>query len=373
MKKVIAAGHICLDITPIFPCDNVSKIGDVLKPGRLISIREAEVHTGGCVANTGLAMKLLGADVSLVSKIGKDVFGDMVLNILREHHAEEDMVVVEEDSTSYSIVLAVPGVDRMFLHNSGANDSFTIEDIPEEILRDAALLHFGYPPLMKQMYQNNGAELVRLMRNMKERGIATSLDMTSVDPGSPAGKAEWKVILKNVLPYIDFFEPSIEELCYMLDPGRYVRWQKQAADGDITEVPELEEGVKALADQCMELGVKVLLIKCGARGIYYRTAGKSELDRIGKDVELDSFAWADKEGFEKSYVPEKVLSGTGAGDVSIAAFLTSLLGGYSTEECVQFATAAGACCVAAYDALSGLKPLSELKEMIQAGWKKSSF
>ena len=69
-KKVIAAGHICLDITPVFDQGKkAANIGDLLKPGQLIHMQEADVHTGGSVANTGLAMKILGADVSLMGKI----------------------------------------------------------------------------------------------------------------------------------------------------------------------------------------------------------------------------------------------------------------------------------------------------------------
>ena len=67
-----------------------------------------------------------------------------------------------------------------------------------------------------------------------------------------------------------------------------------------------------------------------------------------------------------------MLSGTGAGDTSIAAFLTSMLEGDSMEECMHLAAAAGASCVAAYDALSGLKPLDELRKKIASGWKKAN-
>ena len=63
-KKVIAAGHICLDITPVFPDAKTGRLEDVLSPGKLVEMKEADVHTGGSVANTGLAMKLLGADVT---------------------------------------------------------------------------------------------------------------------------------------------------------------------------------------------------------------------------------------------------------------------------------------------------------------------
>ena len=81
-KKVISAGHICIDITPVFPDKKITNIGDVLKPGKLIQMGKAEVSTGGSVSNTGLGMKLLGADVTLMGKIGCDEFGDMICGIL---------------------------------------------------------------------------------------------------------------------------------------------------------------------------------------------------------------------------------------------------------------------------------------------------
>lgn len=64
------------------------------------------------------------------------------------------------------------------------------------------------------------------------------------------------------------------------------------------------------------------------------------------------------------------MSGTGAGDTSIAAFLTAMLGGYTIEECMQLSTATGASCVTEYDALSGLKSFSELQKKIEEGWVK---
>ena len=81
--------------------------------------------------------------------------------------------------------------------------------------------------------------------------------------------------------------------------------------------------------------------------------------------------WADQEHFEKSYRPERVLSGTGAGDTSIAAFLCAVLEGCPWQECLQLAAGTGASCVAAYDALSGLKSFDELRKKIAAGWEKA--
>lgn len=369
-KKVIAAGHICLDITPVFPGMEVEHLEDVLSPGKLIQMKEADVHTGGSVANTGLAMKILGADVTLMGKIGNDAFGEMILNILKQYNADSGMLISDKLSTSYTVVIAVPGIDRIFLHNPGANNAFMTSDIPEETLKDVSLFHFGYPPLMKSMYENDGAELVKLMKRMKSANIATSLDMASVDAASEAGQADWEKILSQVLPHVDFFVPSVEELCFMLDRKRFEEWQQRAGGGDITEFLNVETDVRPLAEKCMRLGTKILLIKCGAPGIYYRTADMEALQEIGGNFALNPEAWADKEGFESSYVPEKLVSGTGAGDTSIAAFLTAALEGCSPEESLQLAAASGASCVASYDALSGLKTFDELREKIRQGWRK---
>ena len=56
-----------------------------------------------------------------------------------------------------------------------------------------------------------------------------------------------------------------------------------------------------------------------------------------------------------------------------AAFLTAVLEGYSLEDTMHLATATGASCVEAYDALSGLKSFEELEKKIKAGWKKNNF
>lgn len=369
-KKVIAAGHICLDITPIFISGKVSNLSDLLAPGKLIQMGNVDVHTGGSVANTGLAMKLLGANVSLMGKVGQDAFGEIVLNILKKYDAQDGMIVSDKESTSYSVVLAIPGIDRIFLHNPGANNSFHPSDIPTDALEEAAMFHFGYPPLMASMYKDEGTLLVEMMKRVKAAGTATSLDMAAIDADSEAGKSDWNSILKKVLPYIDFFIPSVEELCYMLDKARFYEWKERAAGKDVTEVLNVDKDVRPLAEQCMAYGAKILMIKCGALGLYYQSASKEILQNIGRNAELDIDCLANKEGFETSFIPDAVLSGTGAGDTSIAAFLTAMLDGYSLEEGVRLAAATGASCVAAYDALSGLKSFEELKQKIAMGWRK---
>lgn len=368
--KIIAAGHICIDITPVFPSETrYGSIGDLLEPGKLIHMEPADVHTGGSVANTGLALKILGADVQLMGKVGDDAFGSMIRDILAGYGAG-GLIVDSQSSSSYSVVLAVPGVDRIFLHNPGANDTFSGADIPDEALKDAVLFHFGYPPLMKRMYEDGGRELVAMFRRMKALGIATSLDLAAVDPNSAAGRAAWETILANVLPYTDFFVPSFEELCFMLDREKYDRIS--ALGGDMTAALDMEADVKPLAERCIDLGCRVVLIKCGTSGMYYRTADRSAVAQMGSRLLLDHRLWAEKEGIQPCFRADRVRSGTGAGDTSIAAFLAAVLRGKTPDLCVALAAAEGACAVTAYDALSGLKSLEELESRISAGWETIS-
>ena len=370
-KKVIVAGHICLDITPVFAGRAAERVEQILSPGKLIQVGNADVHTGGAVANTGLAMKLLGNDVALMGKIGTDAFGSLVQNVLDEYGAGEGMICDEAASTSYSVVLAMPGIDRIFLHHSGANDTFVAEDMDFQRIGEAALFHFGYPTLMRSMYESDGARLVQLMQRVQAAGAATSLDLAAVDPKSDAGKADWDEILKRTLPYVDFFVPSIEELCFMIDRERFEQLQIRAGGGDITDVLDVEHDVKPLAEKCMAYGCKVILLKCGAKGMYLQTAEGKKLEQISSRIGLDASVWAEQAIFERSYVPERILSGTGAGDTSIAAFLTAMLEGEHPQMCLHLAAATGASCVAAYDALSGLKPLNELRQKIEKGWEKT--
>ncbi len=366
-KKVIAAGHCCLDITPVFPhgrrCGAVSEI---LVPGKLIQMDPASVSSGGCVSNTGLALKLLGNDVTLMGKVGDDDFGAMLAQIYARYGAE-GLLVDPDSATSYSVVLAVPGIDRMFLHCPGANNSFSNADIPDGPLEDAVLFHFGYPTLMKKMYEENGKEMAAIFKRVKSKGIATSLDLTSVDPNSEAGQLDWVTILKNVLPYVDFFVPSFEEICFMLDRPLYERLLSERAD--MTAGMVFDHEVKPLADKLIAMGCKTVLIKCGISGMYYRTASRNVMAGTGERIGLDLDAWSEKEGVQPCFKADIVRSGTGAGDTSIAAFLTAALDGEKIEDCVAIAAAEGACCVTSYDALGGLKSIEEIKARIAAGWE----
>lgn len=369
-KTIIAAGHICLDITPIFPGEKVNKLNEVLAPGKLINMEGISIHTGGSTANTGLGLKFLGADVRIMAKIGCDVLGNMVEQILKMHGVTEGLIRDEKSSTSYSVVLAVPGVDRIFLHDSGANDRYFATDIQNADFDSVDLFHFGYPPLMKSIYQNDGEELLKVLKLVKGKQIPISMDMAAVDPKSESGNVNWEKILERTLPYVDVFLPSIEEIMFMLDKEKYRDIILRAGERDVTEVLDIESDVKPFGEKLLAMGAKIVLLKCGRAGIYLATASEKNLEELKSVTGLNKSVWSNVRIFEKCFKPDKICSGTGAGDTCIAAFLMAFLTGETPQSSVQIAAAEGASCVEAYDALGGLRTLPELKKKIANGWEK---
>lgn len=365
--KFISAGYVSLDITPTFP-NNKCSSKDLFRPGALAEIQRATIAVGGSVSNTGLALHKFGADTTLIAKIGHDDFGTMIVERYKKVGVNPQFVVSEQDETGYTIAIAPPGHDRTFLADPGANNTMVASDIPDETLQKASFFHFGYPTLMKRFYQNNGRETIALYRRAKKYGLVTSLDLTVVDKESMAAKENWPVIFQKLLPYVDFFTPSFEEICMLIMPSHYHTLLERAAGDDICRHLSLSEDVRPLADALLSLGCKAVLIKCGASGIYLRTADQDVMNQLNGTFNADG--WGNQDYFADSFKPYRIVSGTGAGDTAIAAFLYSVAEGYSPKECVDNAAGTGAMNITECDSLSGLLPIADLMKKIRSGWER---
>ena len=129
---IVVAGHTCIDIIPTFEPSQASPGGEqahletFLIPGKLVNVGAAVLSTGGAVSNTGLALHRLGIAVRLVGKLGDDLFGQAILQLFRKNDERlaEGMIIAPGDASSYTVVINPPGVDRVFLHCPGANDSW---------------------------------------------------------------------------------------------------------------------------------------------------------------------------------------------------------------------------------------------------------
>lgn len=105
---VCVAGHICLDIIPSINSREIAP-ATFYTPGSLVQVDRATLSLGGAVANTGFALHRLGANVRAIGKVGNDLLGRTVPDLLRDYDPSfpQQMLVAPDEGTSYSIVLSL--------------------------------------------------------------------------------------------------------------------------------------------------------------------------------------------------------------------------------------------------------------------------
>ncbi len=361
----VVAGYLGVDIAPGFPAGRPAiPAAELFRPGKLIETAGLTFSLGGVVANTGLAMKRFGQRVELMGCVGCDSLGDIVLAELKRHQAARGIRKSRRAGTAYGIVVAPPGMDRIFFEDPGYNAVFTAKDIDFKTVAQSRLFHFGYPPLMQKLWAADGAELRQLFQQVRRLGVATSLDLTLPDSASPAGKANWRKILAGTLPFVDIFVPSIEEILFMLEPEQYTRILAQAADRDMVEVIP-QELCESLAARVLATGVKVVMIKAGHRGAYIQTGDIAKLNSTTA-LKLPAANWSQRKLWVQPFPadPRRIQNACGAGDCAIAGFLTAVLQGVEIEKAAQYAMLAGRDNLYGRDAFSGLSDWKEMTRLI---------
>jgi sugar/nucleoside kinase (ribokinase family) len=320
---IVVAGHACLDITPAFPPH-----ATIPGPGKLTAVGMASISTGGAVPNVGLALHKLGAPVRMVALVADDLFGAGLRGQLDSSGADLRLHVRMGKPTSYSIVLTPDGVDRSFVHCPGVNDEFNPdEDVTDDDLSAAIALHFGYPPLMRRTYIDEGESLSRLFGRCRSLGLMTSLDLCSPDPAVITA-IDWATWFSRVLPNVAIFSPCVDELRSLL---------RLDVRDNLDDVPNL-------ARRMLDYGAGVVCIKLGSRGLYLRQ-GSDEI-------------W-------QPSLPARYVNANGAGDCTIAGLLTATLCGYSTAQAARLACAVGAFSVENVTATGGIKSWDHV---LQRSW-----
>lgn len=368
--KVIAAGHLCLDIIPdLSPLKTGTEDESFIIPGRLLRIGAASVALGGAVPNTGIALARLGMETTLMGKVGDDVLGKTVFSILESLGTprldfRNGMIQAPGVSSSYTLVVSPPQTDRCFLHCSGANDAFVPDDLDPTQFEGVRLLHFGYPTLMRGIYLAPDAFAEKLAQ-IREKGTLISLDVTMPDPFGPEGSVDWRSWFSKVLPFVDIYLPSVEETLFMLDRPLFDEVSRRVQRAVLSPGTALNpavllkfEEINALAEQLLDFGVEAAGIKLGDQGIYLRTSPNPR--RITAEMpESVASQWVDRKILAPCFdVP--VVGTTGSGDCTIAGFLTGLLHAWPPKQTLRFAAAVGACNVQKADATSGIPTMDDV-------------
>lgn len=319
--RVIVAGHLCVDLTPSL------NRGFVAEPGRLHDVGPLRARLGGCVANTGRALMRAGIDTMLRADVGTDALATLVRDLARaEGFAPDGLVSRPDATTSYSIVIESPGVDRSFWHHSGANDLFTADDVD---LDGAGILHVGYPSLLAGLRADDGAALRRLFDRASAAGTTTSLDFAVVDE-SHATATDWGAFLDRVLPATDIVSPSIDDL-------RSIAATVDAAWFDAS--------AEDLAGDLVRRGAAVAMVSAGAAGLHLAVGSEARLRRAG-DALSRLMGWAEASVSAPAVPPARIVSTNGAGDAATAGLVAAVLRGVSPTEALDAAARSAADAIA---------------------------
>ena len=273
-------------------------------PGGLAAVDAVGLHVGGCAASTAAALGRLGCRVGVLGKVGRDPWGDFLLQALRRDGVDTGMVLRDVAvPTAATVALVGRSGERSFLHALGANAALRLAEIALEATGPAQILHVGGAGLLPAL---DGAGLAALCAQARRLGMQVSLD-TAWDVSG-----RWESVLA-VLPFVDYFLPS------RLEAERiFGRAEPQA-----------------IAEAAFARGVGAVVVKLGADGCSVHPGPGAA-------------------GCLLPALHGPVVDTTGAGDAFCAGFLAGRLHGRDVVEAARLGTAAACMGCSAHGAVSGV-------------------
>ncbi len=303
MADVVCLGILVADIFG-------NPIAALPAAGELALLDRYVLSVGGCAANTAADLGRLGRTTSVLGKVGKDLFGDFVLQDLKRLGVETSFIRRSRTHpTSCTFIVNVRGEDRRYIHCFGANADFSIADFDAKALDGARALYVGGYLAMPAFRPQH---LVDLFRKAKLRRLITVLDVVI-----PAGSSSPIEDIRQALLYTDLFLPNDDEA--------------RALTGRSDPLEQAEILARFNPDG-------PIVITQGSGGALARR--RSEILRAGA-FKVDS------------------IDQSGSGDAFDAGFLVGMLEGWSLEDSLRFASAVGASCTRALGCHEGVFPLQE--------------
>lgn len=301
--KILVVGSLTMDqiaTTRIFPRDGQTVLG-----------KEFLQVPGGKGANQAVQMARLGADVSMVGKVGKDVAGRELLHACREAGVDTDMVLedeMEETGRSMIILEMVPGehTKNRILVIPGANMTLRpeeIEDLKDKIAAyDMVLLQNEIPMAINELVAE----------------YAFKKDVPVMLNPAPAAQ-----LSKELLSHITYISPNEQETADMTG------MECRMANGEF----HLEKA-KVAASVLRGYGVKNVLLTLSEAGALLDTP----------------------EGmiYKPGQQNVRIVDPTAAGDAFVGAFCTRICMGERQGEALEYANHTAALAVTKMGTMSSL-------------------
>ncbi len=272
------------------------------------------MQTGGDALNEAVVLSKLGRTVGLVSRLGQDSAGGLVLQTCNDNGVDSRWIARDPDlDTGINVVLIAPDGERRFITNpEGSLRKITSEDVFAAVrhpdFAEARVASFAsifvYPMLMPALED--------IFSAIKAKGLILCADMTRPKHGEKVED------IRKALQYVDYIFPNYEE----------------AAQVTGCTQP------KDIASRFLDCGVKHVAIKLGKHGCLIRDAQTCKI---------------------VSAVPGiQAVDTTGAGDNFAAGFISALCENMDFEACARRANATASVCVQRIGATSGTRDLQEI-------------
>lgn len=266
---------------------------------------------GGKGANQAVAAARLGAEVSMIGRVGKDTFGSEMLEIIRNEgiHIEHISVSEHEATGVASIVIEEDGENRIIVV-PGANIELTVEDIQalEAVISQAKII-----VLQLEMDLAMSEQAIAIAHR---KGIPVILNP------APA-----RVLKDEMLAQVSYLTPNETEAGIL-------------SGMTVDSAETAEQAARIL----LQKGVQNVIVTLGSKGALIVNAEGAKA----------------VPGF-----PVKAVDTVAAGDSFNGALAQQLVIGKTLEEAVSFANAVGALAVGKEGAIPSLPQLSEVEQFLK--------
>lgn len=159
---VTALGELLIDFTE----NGISSQGNPL----------FEANPGGAPCNVLSMLSKLGHKTAFIGKVGKDFFGEQLKSAITEVGIDPSYLCMDEEiHTTLALVHTYPDGDRdfSFYRDPGADMMLGEAEVPEELIRDSKIFHFG---TLSMTHEEVRKATKKAVAAAKESGAVISFD-----------------------------------------------------------------------------------------------------------------------------------------------------------------------------------------------------